>query len=163
MNVLSEFENKFLIFDGGMGTMLQNYGLEPGELPEIYNITHPEIVEKIHRMYADAGADVISANTFGANIFKYPLEKCGEQPALSEVISSAFECARAALKQAGADCRIALDIGPTGKLLEPLGTLSFEEALKAFAETVKLGVKNGAEIILIETMNDTLEHRHPRL
>ena len=59
MNVLSEFENKFLIFDGGMGTMLQNYGLEPGELPEIYNITHPEIVEKIHRMYADAGADVI--------------------------------------------------------------------------------------------------------
>lgn len=157
MNVLSEFENKFLIFDGGMGTMLQNYGLEPGELPEIYNITHPEIVEKIHRMYADAGADVISANTFGANIFKYPLEKCGEQPALSEVIGSAFECARAALKQAGADCRIALDIGPTGKLLEPLGTLSFEEALKAFAETVKLGVKNGAEIILIETMNDTLE------
>lgn len=157
MNILEGFENKFLILDGGMGTMLQNSGLEPGELPETYNITHPEVVEDIHRQYILAGADIISANTFGANIFKYPLKKEGEQFTLSEVVKAAFARARAAKEKTGAECRIALDLGPTGKLLAPLGTLEFEEAVKVFAETVRLGVENGADLIIIETMNDTLE------
>lgn len=157
MKILEGFENKFLILDGGMGTMLQNCGLEPGELPETYNITHPEVVEDIHRQYILSGADIITANTFGANIFKYPLQEGEEQFTLSEIIGAAFDRARAAREKENANCRIALDIGPTGRLLAPLGTLEFEDAVKAFAKTVRVGVESGAEIILIETMNDTME------
>ncbi len=157
MNILEGFENQFIFFDGGMGTMLQNCGLEPGELPETYNITHPEIIEDIHCQYISAGADIISANTFGANNFKFPIQREKERPSLGDIIGAAFKCARAAREKMGANCRIALDIGPTGKLLAPLGTLEFEEAVNTFAAVVRLGVENGAEMILIETMNDTLE------
>ena len=157
MNILEGFENQFIFFDGGMGTMLQNCGLEPGELPETYNITRPEIIEDIHCQYISAGADIISANTFGANNFKFPIQREKERPSLGDIIGAAFKCARAAREKMGANCRIALDIGPTGKLLAPLGTLEFEEAVNTFAAVVRLGVENGAEMILIETMNDTLE------
>lgn len=158
MKLLEDFEDKFIFLDGAMGTMLQSRGLEPGELPETYNITHPEIVADIHRQYIRSGADIICANTFGANSFKFPDCKKSEAGyTLSEIIEAAFKCARAAKNAEKGRSRIALDIGPTGKLLSPLGTLDFEEAVKVFSRTVKLGVENGAELIIIETMNDTLE------
>lgn len=158
MKLLEEFGDNFIFLDGGMGTMLQSRGLEPGELPETYNITHPETVTDIHRQYIRSGADIICANTFGANSFKFPdCKKAETGYTLSEVIEAAFKCARAAKNEEKGRSRIALDIGPTGKLLWPLGTLDFEEAVKVFSRTVRLGVENGAELIIIETMNDTLE------
>ena len=135
--------------DGGMGTLLQAKGLQPGELPERWNLSHPEVITAIHRAYFDAGSDVVSTNTFGANALKY------DDKELEAVIRAAFENARAAKTRD--DQFIALDIGPSGKLLRPFGDLDFEDAVALFAKTVKLGVKYGADLILIETMNDSYE------
>ncbi len=135
--------------DGGMGTLLQAQGLQPGELPEWWNITHADAVTAIHRAYYEAGSDVVSANTFGANALKF------DDAQLEAIIKAAFENARAAKTRD--DQFIALDIGPTGKLLKPFGDLEFEDAVAVFAKTVKLGVKYGADLIFIETMNDSYE------
>ncbi len=126
-------------FDGGMGSML---GLQPGELPEQLNITDPERVLRIHRAYAAAGADIITANTFGANPLKY--DNC------AEVVKAGVALAKTTGK------KVALDIGPTGKLLQPLGELSFEDCYRAFAAVVEAG-KDEADLILLETMSDTYE------
>lgn len=126
-------------FDGGMGSML---GLQPGELPEQLNITDPERVLRIHRAYAAAGADIITANTFGANPLKY--DNC------AEVVKAGVALAKTTGK------KVALDIGPTGKLLQPLGELSFEDCYNTFAAVVEAG-KEEADLILIETMSDTYE------
>lgn len=135
--------NKILFFDGGMGTMLQSAGaLKPGELPERLNLTDPDLIASIHKAYADAGADYITTNTFGANSLKYDN--------VEEIIGAAVRLAASAGK------KVALDIGPTGKLLKPLGELSFEEAYDIFAQMINAG-KDGADIVLIETMSDTLE------
>ena len=142
-----------VLLDGGMGTLLQAYGLGAGEAPELWNITNPEIIIGIHRSYFDAGSDVISTNTFGANILKF------DHDTLDSIIGAAVANARAA-RDGASDCEnkfIALDIGPSGRLLEPFGDLSFEDAVKVFAETVKLGVKYGVDLIIIETMNDSYE------
>ena len=139
--------DKFLIFDGAMGTMLQKYGLKAGELPELLNLTDPETVLKIHREYVAAGSDVITANTFGAN-----RKKLGSAVSPETVISAGIKLA----KKSGAKY-VALDIGPIGALLKPLGTLSFEEAYDIFKQEVIAGVKAGADIILIETMSDLSE------
>ncbi|MBO5059410.1 MAG: homocysteine S-methyltransferase family protein [Clostridia bacterium] len=150
----SEFLKKHIVYlDGGMGTLLQASGLKPGEYPERWNITHPEIITKIHKDYFDAGSNVVCTNTFGANTLKF---SDGE---LEEIIRAAIANAKAAREQstAGQEKFIALDIGPSGKLLKPLGDLDFEDAVSVFAETVKLGVKYGAELIIIETMNDSYE------
>ncbi len=139
--------------DGGMGTLLQACGLQPGEQPERWNVTHPEVITDIHRRYFEAGSQVVCANTFGANRLKYEADE------LETVIRAALDNAREARRQ----CRrpgekwVALDVGPSGKLLRPLGDLDFEDAVALFAETVRLGVKYGADLIVIETMNDSYE------
>ena len=153
MNILKYMKDHTLVLDGGMGTLLQAYGMRAGELPELWNITNPEIIIGIHRSYYDAGSDVVSTNTFGANILKFDRET------LDSVIGAAVANARAARDGASEPENrfIALDIGPCGKLLAPLGELAFEDAVKVFAETVKLGVKHGVDLIIIETMNDSYE------
>ncbi len=153
MGVLEDLKKKILIWDGGFGSLLQEAGLKAGELPETWNIKHPDIVAGIHRDYLNAGADIINANTFGANRFKY---NGITEYDLPEIIKGAFDCAKAAVKEAGHGY-VALDIGPTGKLLKPMGELAFEDAVETFAEVVREGVKNGADLILIETMSDMYE------
>ncbi len=146
-------ENNIVYFDGGMGTLLYEYGMLPGEATEKWNISHPEIITDIHRKYYDAGSNVISTNTFGANSLKF------SEPELSEIIASAVRNAKKArdTSEAKQEKFIALDIGPTGKLLKPLGDLDFEDAVEIFAKSVRLGVQNGVDLIIIETLNDCYE------
>jgi len=160
MNFKEYLENNIVYLDGGMGTLLQANGLKPGEHPEHWNISHPEVIAKIHKSYYDAGSNVVSTNTFGANSLKFGAEE------LEEIVKAAFENAKAARAQWESENQqiqeskqkfVALDIGPTGKLLKPLGDLDFEDAVAVFAQTVKLGVKYGADLIFIETMNDSYE------
>ncbi|MBU3179058.1 homocysteine S-methyltransferase family protein [Clostridium estertheticum] len=141
--------NDFLLFDGAMGTMLQKYGIKRGELPESYNILHPEIIEKIHLEYLGVGSDVITTNTFGANRYKLKTTLYS----VEDIVGSAVRIAKRAAK----DKLVALDIGPIGQLMEPLGTLSFNDAYDTFAEQIKIGTREGADIILIETMSDIYE------
>ena len=141
--------NDFLLFDGAMGTMLQKYGIKRGELPESYNILHPEIIEKIHLEYLGVGSDVITTNTFGANRYKLK----NTLYSVEDIVGSAVRIARSAAK----DKLVALDIGPIGQLMEPLGTLSFNDAYDTFAEQIIIGASEGADIILIETMSDIYE------
>ena len=138
--------------DGGFGTMLQAESLAD-EIPESVNLTHPEIVTKIHREYLEAGSDLIATNTFGANLLRFSPSE------LDRIIASAVENARAAVRETknNGEKWIALDVGPTGRMLKPLGDLDFEDAVGIFAETVRLGVKYGVDLILIETMSDSFE------
>lgn len=147
MSVLTDIEKGFVFFDGGMGTQLQNHGILAGECPENWNITHAEIITKIHREYFASGANIATANTFGANPLKISNTK--------EVIKAAINNAKKAVSLSNQ--YVALDIGPTGKLLKPLGDLDFEDAVNAFAEAVKAGAEAGADLILIETMSDPYE------
>lgn len=149
MDIRDEFGKRILFFDGGMGSLLQERGLKAGELPEQWNLDNPQPVIDIHRDYAEAGADIILANTFGANRFKFDNS--------DEIIRAGIENARKGIMLSGRNAYVALDIGPTGKLLKPMGTLDFEEAVSVFADIVKSGVKAGADLILIETMSDTYE------
>jgi len=154
MNITERLKKERLYFDGGYGTELQTRGLMPGELPELWNISKPEIITDIHRQYLNSGCDILKTNTFGANILKF------NETDLENIICSAIENAENAIKSTnnGSDKKyIALDIGPTGKLLKPLGDLDFEDAVEVFAKTVTLGVKYGADLIMIETMNDSYE------
>ena len=153
MRILDYIKSNLLILDGGMGTLLQARGLNAGELPERWNITHPETVTEIHRQYYDAGANVVSTNTFGANSLKFAF---GE---LEEIIATAVKNARDGADQSeGKQPKwVALDIGPTGRMLKPLGDLEFEDAVSIFAETVRLGVKHKVDLIFIETMSDSYE------
>ena len=144
-------ENKILYLDGAMGTMLQKNGLIPGHCPETLCLTDPEQVTAIHSAYIEAGAQVIYANTFGAN--RYKLKKSGEP--VKKVIAAAVKCARTAVN--GSEARVALDIGPIGQLLEPYGTLAFEEAYDMFREMMVAGMQAGADLIVIETMTDLYE------
>ena len=139
--------------DGAMGTLLQKNGLRPGEHPERMNITHPQVVTNIHRDYFDAGSNVVCTNTFGANLLKF------EQSELEQIVCAAIQNARAAAEQSRGNQSkfVALDIGPLGRLLKPLGDLDFEDAVAVFAQTVRLGVKYGADLIIIETMSDSYE------
>lgn len=148
--LLDEFGKRIIFFDGGMGTLLQEQGLKPGELPETWNLINPEPVINIHREYAKAGADIILANTFGANRLKF-----GDN--LEEIVTAGIKNARTAVEQSGREAYVALDIGPTGKLLKPMGTLDFEEAVSIFGEIVRIGEAAGADLVLIETMSDTYE------
>ena len=147
MDVLTKLENGYLFFDGGMGTLLQERGLLAGEAPEIWNITHPDQITAIHRAYFEAGANVVTTNTFGANPLK--IEN------VEDIVCRAVQNAKNAIF--APEQYVALDIGPTGKLLKPLGELDFEDAVKSFATTVKAGVKAGCDLIIIETMNDPYE------
>ena len=143
---------KTLFFDGAMGTMLQAAGLKPGELPELWNFTHADEVEKIHAAYLNAGADIIKTNTFGANRLKF----AGTDIKTADVVTQAVKIAKKACANKPGSF-VALDLGPTGKLLAPYGDLPFEEAVSIYAEIVTAGVAAGADLILIETMSDTYE------
>lgn len=153
MNIRDFIKNNIVYLDGGMGTLLQKSGLQPGELPEKWNISHPEIICDIHRSYYDSGSNVVNTNTFGANILKFSREE------LDEIIRHAVEnAARAKELSSGTQEKfIALDVGPTGKLLKPLGDLDFDKAVEIFSETIKIGAKYGVNLITIETMNDSYE------
>lgn len=143
---------QMLFFDGATGTQLQARGLKPGELPESWNFTHPEIVETVHRDYLEAGANIVKTNTFGANPIK--LKESGLD--CQKTITAAVEIAKRACS-GQKNKFVALDLGPTGKLLAPYGDLPFEEAVAAYSEMVRCGVAAGADLILIETMSDTYE------
>ena len=195
MSVLDFLGKEILYFDGAMGTRLQAAGMKPGELPEVWNITHGEVVAEIHASYVKAGANILKSNTFGANALKmqgsgYTVEEAvlaafanarkGFQKAnetgqpdsvISDNVSRSFSEISGSLqgKASGAGIAssdfinktpgqfIALDLGPTGKLLAPYGDLQFEEAVALYAETVRAGVKAKADLILVETMSDTYE------
>ena len=147
--MLGNLGKKLLFFDGGMGTLLQKEGLLPGELPENWNIEKKEVIRSIHRAYYEAGSNILLTNTFGANRVKYH-----DAPfTLKEVIEAAVENVRSVSK----DVVVALDMGPTGKLLKPMGDLSFEEAYEAFKEVAQYGEESGAQMVHIETMSDTYE------
>lgn len=153
MKITEYIKNNTVILDGGMGTLLQASGLKAGELPEEWNITHPEVVRGIHRGYLDAGSNVISTNTFGANSLKFSDDQ------LDLIISAAVDNARRAIDESKGDRLkwVALDVGPTGRMLKPIGDLDFDDAVEIFAETVRLGVKHGVDLIFIETMADSYE------
>ena len=153
MDIREELKKGRLILDGSMGTMLQTRGLAPGELPERWNITHPEEIIRIHQAYFEAGSNIVCTNTFGANCLKY-----GEDE-LKAIIGAAVRNARQAAVQAraGQNKFVALDVGPLGRLLKPYGDLDFEEAVRCFGETIRIGAACGVDLIFIETMNDSYE------
>ena len=151
-----ELLNKGPFFlDGGFGTLLQQAGLKPGEAPESWNLTHPEEVTAIHRAYYEAGSHMVAANTFGVHPQRYSMQECGN------MIRAAVACADRARREAKGTQEkfIALDVGPCGKLLKPLGTLDFEEAVGGFAEIIRIGAACGVDCIFLETMNDGAETR----
>lgn len=149
---LEHLGKEILFFDGAMGTILQEKGLLPGQAPELWNLEHPQVIREIHSAYLSAGADIILSNTFGANPFK--CQDNGME--LSSIVASGVALARQAVEEAGHGM-VALDVGPSGKLLAPLGDLPFESAVEAFAQMVRAGASAGADCILIETMNDLYE------
>lgn len=147
MNILEKIRSGLTYFDGGAGTLLQSWDLAAGEKPENWNIEHPEKIIEMHRLYLEAGADILTTCTFGANRLKFDN--------LEEIITAAINNAKKARE--GYDAFIAFDVGPLGKMLEPLGDMPFEEAVEIFSESIRIGAKAGADLILIETMNDSYE------
>lgn len=141
----------FTILDGAMGTMLQAAGLPLGALPEVWNITHPEIVTEIQKQYVDAGSQVIYANTFGANGHKV----ASSGYTVEALVSGGIQAAKNAI--GNKDVQVALDIGPIGQLLEPLGTMTFDEAYDIYKEMVVAGEQAGADLVIFETMSDLME------
>ena len=175
MSILEVMKRKRLYFDGGMGSLLQARGLQAGELPETWNILHPEILVNIHKEYLRAGANIINSNTFGANSLKFNKET---GYTVEEIVMAAMKNAKQAIEEfeqenfsrqeddkdvidkealTYKDKFIALDMGPTGKLLKPLGDLEFESAYELYKEVVLVGAKEGADLVLVETMNDSYE------
>lgn len=140
---------EFVLLDGAMGTLIQKSGVKYDSVPETLNITHPELIESFHKAYAEAGSDIVYANTFGANGYK--LKESGYS--VDEIIKSGVENAKKAVQ--GTDCLVALDIGPIGQLLEPAGSLSFDSAYEYFKEQIVAG--QGADVIVFETMTDLYE------
>lgn len=153
MNILEFLKDNFVILDGGMGTLLQEAGLKPGELPERWNVSHPEEIIRIQKAYFDAGSNVVLSNTFGANSLKF------EEEELRTLIHAAIKNARAAAGESSGTQEkfVALDIGPIGKLLKPYGDYEFEDAVSVYAKTVEIGTEAGADLIFIETMNDSYD------
>ena len=153
MQVLEYMRDHVLLLDGGMGSLLQARGLKPGEHPERWNLTHADTIVEVQKAYFDAGSNVVNTNTFGANSLKFEAEE------LETIVAAAIANARAAAERSsGVQPKfVALDIGPTGRLLKPYGDLDFEQAVGIFAQVVRFGVKYGADLIFIETMNDSYE------
>ena len=154
--LLERLGKELLFLDGGMGTLLQEKGLQPGELPESWNLKRPEEVIAIHQNYFEAGSDIVLTNTFGANALKFHSEDCPLEQVVTQAVANVREAARRGVHD-GREVYIGLDVGPTGKLLKPMGDLAFEEAYEAFAEVMEYGEKAGADLIHIETMSDTYE------
>ena len=155
MLITDYIQNNITYLDGGMGTLLQSAGLKPGELPERWNLSHPDVITEFHKAYFNAGSNIVLTNTFGANCLKFGDEE------LENIVSVAVGNVRSAAAQtktsAPQEKFIALDIGPLGRLLKPLGDLDFEDAVRIFSKTISIGAKCGADLIFIETMNDSYE------
>lgn len=152
MQIESIFDrSRYVFLDGGMGTQLQKRGLKPGQKPELAALEMPEVLTAIHAEYAAAGADLLLANTFGANARKL----AGTGYTVQQVVTASLDCARKAAQPSGA--LVGLDIGPLGELLAPAGTLPFEEAYASFAEIVRAGVQGNADFVFLETMTDLYE------
>ena len=153
MTILEYMKDNILYLDGGMGTLLQEAGLPPGELPERWNISNSQVVQDLHRLYYDAGSNVVNTNTFGANGLKFSDDE------LAEIVKAAVCNAKAArdASHGSQEKFIALDIGPCGKLLKPYGDLDFEDAVSLFSQVITLGAAEGVDLIFIETMNDSYE------
>ncbi len=151
MGLRERLGKEWLFCDGGTGTILQEKGLKGGELPETWNLTRPDDIKSVARAYFDAGCNIVNTNTFGANSFKYSN--------VTEVVTAAVKLCQEARHEAGRDddAYVAIDIGPTGKLLAPMGDLPFNEAVKVFSETIKAGAEAGGDLVLIETMSDSYE------
>ena len=145
-------KGRLVFLDGGMGTQLQERGLKPGETPELWNLSRPDDIRAVHSAYLAAGADIVYANTFGANAAKYHADA-----PLADVVSAGVALAREAVEAAGGKRFVALDVGPTGRLLKPAGDFEFDAAYDAFAEEVRLGAKAGADLVVVETMGDAYE------
>lgn len=156
MSFLEKLGRERLFFDGGTGTLLQAQGLKGGELPETWNLRYPERIQAVHKAYLEAGSHVICTNTFGANALKFP---DGGEWDLDEIVRAAVDNAKKARAETGreGDAYIALDMGPTGRLLRPMGDLDFEDAVSLFARVVRVGAQAGADLVLIETMSDGYE------
>lgn len=161
MNFREVLGRQILFFDGGMGTLLQERGLKAGEVPETWNIVHPECIRQIHKEYLMAGSNIISANTFGVNAFK-----CKNLPyTVDELVTAGIQLVQEAIQEVRSSSNggekqpmyAALDIGSIGKLLKPLGEISFDEAYKTFRDIIIAGDKAGADLILIETVSDSYE------
>lgn len=153
MDIRTFLKENIVVLDGATGTELYKAGLKVGEPPERWNVSHKDVLTGLHKAYYDAGSNVVSANTFGANSLHF------NDVELEEVIAAALDNVKTARKLSAAKQEkfVAADIGPTGKLLEPYGDLKFEDAIEIFAKTVRLCAKYGAEIIFIQTMNDSYE------
>lgn len=148
-----DFKNQIIMLDGGMGTMLQAAGVPMGKVPEALNVTHGEAVIDIHRQYIDAGADIIYANTFSANRYKLG----HSDYSVEELVTAGVVNAKKAAAASERDVAVALDVGPIGELMEPNGSLKFEDAYDMFKEMMTVGAKAGADLIVIETSTDLLE------
>jgi len=154
MDFRTYLKDNFVYLDGGMGSLLQKRGMQPGELPERWNVTHPDVIIDIQKAYYDAGSNVVNTNTFGANRLHYE-----DEAELKQVICAAVDCARSAAAASDTPWPkyVSLDIGPSGKLLKPYGDLDFEEAVDIFSQIVKIGLEAGVDLFTIETMNDAYE------
>ncbi len=155
MDILSYMQDNLLLLDGGMGSLLYARGMSRTERSEQWALTHPEIVKEIHRSYYDAGSNMVLSNTFGANGLFHSSDE------LREIVRSAVRLVREAAEESGAPQRkfAALDIGPCGKMIKPLGDFHFDQALELFAEVVRYGAEAGADAVFIETMYDLAETR----
>ena len=161
MDIHEKLKTGFVFCDGGTGTVLQAQGLGPGQQPELWNLDHPEKITALHLGYFRTGADVVVTNTFGANRLAFP--ETGPR-GVEAIVRAAVACARKAAAQAKAeqpdrDFFVSLDLGPTGRLLAPVGDLPFEEAVSLYAQVVRVGADAGADMVSIETMGDSLEVR----
>ena len=153
MKITEFLKHNIIYLDGGMGTLLQDAGLKPGDHPERWNLSHADRITDIHRAYFDAGSHIVNTNTFGANCLKFSEEE------LEQIVVAAVENAKRAKESSSGTQEkfIALDIGPTGRLLRPYGDLDFEDAVEVFAKTVRIGARCGVDLIMIETMSDSYE------
>ena len=151
MGLRERLGKEWLFCDGGTGSILQKMGLKGGELPETWNLTRPDDIKALNRGYFDAGSNIVNTNTFGANRFKFDN--------VSEIVTAGVKICQQARREAGRedDAYVAIDVGPTGKLLEPMGDLSFNEAVDVFAEIIKAGYEAGGDVVVIETMSDSYE------
>ena len=151
MGLRERLGKEWLFCDGGTGSILQGLGLKGGELPETWNLTRPDDIKALNKSYFDAGSNIVNTNTFGANRFKFDN--------VSEIVTAAVKICQQARKEAGRedDAYVAIDVGPTGKLLEPMGDLPFNVAVDVFAEIIKAGYEAGGDLVVIETMSDSYE------
>ncbi|WP_446424966.1 homocysteine S-methyltransferase family protein [Mailhella sp.] len=150
MNLLDKIRSSLTYCDGGMGTLLQARGLKPGEFPELWNLSRPQDIIDIHCQYLEAGCNIVTANTFGAYSLRH-----GDR--LESIIAAGLANAREAVSRFSGDRYVAYDMGSLGRMLKPLGDLAFEDAVEVFAQSVRIAVRHGADLLFIETINDSLE------